>query len=95
MIRPNILALDVDGLRCDVMPEYCETRGRSYVRGSGYTARRWPWREQRRRTDSHLSGRDGIPTPVEKVRHRLTARPFQPPPHHPPHAPHGRLQHTI
>ena len=36
MIIPDILALDVDGLRCDGMPEHCEASRRSYMRGWGH-----------------------------------------------------------
>jgi hypothetical protein len=48
-----------------------------------------------RSSASLASRRDGIPTPVENFRHRLTARPFHPPPHHRPHVVHGRLQHAM
>jgi hypothetical protein len=47
------------------------------------------------RSATLASRRDGIPTPVENVRHRPTARPFPPPPPRPPHAAHGRLQYTL
>lgn len=45
MIIPNILALDGDSVLCDGMQEYCEASRRSYIRGWGHIARRWPWRE--------------------------------------------------